>query len=64
MLRGYDTLLHAGTLRFSCEFQIDGGDVVARSCQAEGFIPASFECQIDDQPRFACKFSNNNNMVV
>ena len=50
-----DTYFALGTLSFSCDFQVEGNDIVARSCQAEGFIPASFECQIDDQPRVACK---------
>ena len=52
-----------GTLRFSCQFQVEGNHIVASSCQSEGFIPASFECQIDDQPKYTCKLSNTLNEI-
>ena len=49
------TIFVLGTLTFSCNFQVEGTDVVGRSCEAEGFIPASFECQVDDRPKYNCK---------
>ena len=49
-------------LGFMCEFRLveSAAAVVANSCQAEGFIPAGFECQIDDQPKFTCTIANTN----
>ena len=44
-----------GTASFSCDFAVDGSDVVASNCQAVGFIPSSIECQVDDQPAVTCE---------